>query len=127
MFKRSETNGLRALRLAALMLWAPLCVLAGVTTTTGSKEPAQPAAPAVQAAQTAQTAKAAAYQMRCWQYGKLLFEENLASLPTDGSQYSLKVSGTDRKGHPVYVAETKNATCLIRHASEGRGWSAGAR
>jgi hypothetical protein len=117
MFKPSEA-GLRALRVAALTLSAPLCALAGVTTTAEPKEPARPAAPA------AQTAKAAAYQMRCWQYGKLLFEESLASLPAGGGQYSLKVSGTDRKGQPVYVAETKNATCLIRHASDDRGWSA---
>lgn len=121
MFKPSNAHGLRALRVAALMLCAPLCVLAGVATTTASKEAPRPAAP------VAQPAKAAAYQMRCWQYGRLLFEENLAALPTDGSQYSLKVSGTDRKGHPVYVAETKNATCLIRQASDDRGWSAGAR
>jgi len=120
MYKPSKGAGLRALSVAALTLWAPLCATAGVTTTE-SKEPARPVAPA------AQTAKAAAYQMRCWQYGKLLFEENLASLPSDGSQYSLKVSGTDRNGHPVYVAETKNATCLIRNASGERGWSAGVR
>ena len=121
MFKPSDARRLPALRVAALVLCAPLWVLAGVATTTESKEPARPTA------STAQPAKAAAYQMRCWQYGKLLFEESLASLPTDGAQYSLKVSGTDRKGHSIYVAETKNATCLIRHASDERGWSAGAR
>jgi len=54
------------------------------------------------------------YQMRCWQQGRLLFEENLVSLPSDGARYTLKVSGSDRYGRPVYVAETSNATCLIR-------------
>ena len=54
------------------------------------------------------------YQMRCWQHGRLLFEQNLVDLPTDGSRYQLKVSGSDRYGRPVYVAETSNATCLIR-------------
>jgi hypothetical protein len=54
------------------------------------------------------------YQMRCWQHGRLLFEQNLVELPTDGSRYQLKVSGSDRYGRPVYVAETSNATCLIR-------------
>jgi hypothetical protein len=54
------------------------------------------------------------YQMRCWQHGRLLFEQNLFELPTDGSRYQLKVSGSDRYGRPVYVAETSNATCLIR-------------
>jgi hypothetical protein len=54
------------------------------------------------------------YQMRCWQHGRLLFEQNLVELPTDGSRYQLKVSGSDRYGRPVYVAETSIATCLIR-------------
>jgi hypothetical protein len=54
------------------------------------------------------------YQMRCWQHGRLLFEQNLLELPTGGNRYPLKVSGSDRHGHPVYVAETSNATCLIR-------------
>ena len=54
------------------------------------------------------------YQMRCWQHGRLLFEQNLFELPTDGSRYQFKVSGSDRYGRPVYVAETNNATCLIR-------------
>jgi hypothetical protein len=26
------------------------------------------------------------------------------------------LSGTDRSGKPMYVAETRNATCLIRQA-----------
>jgi hypothetical protein len=55
------------------------------------------------------------YQMRCWQHGHLLFEQNLGELPSGGSQHPLEVSGTDRHGRPVYAAEsTNNATCLIR-------------
>ena len=55
------------------------------------------------------------YEMRCWQQGRLLFEQNLAELPSiDGARYALKVSGADRDGRPVYVAETTNATCLVR-------------
>ena len=58
------------------------------------------------------------YQMRCWQHGRLLFEQNLLELPTEGSRYQLKVSGNDRYGRPVYVAETSNATCLIRSVAD---------
>lgn len=58
--------------------------------------------------------------MRCWQQGRLLFEENLAALPADGTRYTLKISGTDRDGRPVYVAETGNATCLIRNLADAR-------
>ena len=59
------------------------------------------------------------YQVRCWQFGRLLFEENNVTLPPDPGQYGVKMSGTDRQGRPVYVAETQNATCLIR-SSEPR-------
>ena len=61
------------------------------------------------------------YQMRCWQHGRLLFEQNLVELPTDGARYALKVSGSDRYGRPVYVAETSNATCLIRSIAADNG------
>jgi hypothetical protein len=61
------------------------------------------------------------YQMRCWQHGRLLFEQNLVELPSDGARYTLKVSGSDRYGRPVYVAETGNATCLIRSMTDNAG------
>jgi hypothetical protein len=32
------------------------------------------------------------------------------------------MAGTDRAGQPVFVAETKNATCLIRSAVEEPTW-----
>jgi hypothetical protein len=67
----------------------------------------------------AQRAADTRYEMRCWQQGRLVFEQNLAELPTiDASHYALKVSGTDRDGRPVYVAETSNATCLVRKAAD---------
>jgi hypothetical protein len=105
--------------LAALVLSAPLCsALAGVTTTE-TKESARPAA-----SEKPPGPSVGAYQLRCWQDGHLLFEENQIALQLEGSQYSVKVSGTDRKGQPIYVAETKNATCLIRQSSEERAWPA---
>lgn len=61
------------------------------------------------------------YQIRCWQYGRLLFEENHVALP-DTAQYGLRVSGKDRNGQPLFVAETKNATCLIRPSVQERHW-----
>ena len=62
---------------------------------------------------------ASSYEMRCWQQGRLVFEQNLAELPSsDGAQHALRVSGTDRDGRPVYVAETTNATCLVRSVAD---------
>ena len=60
------------------------------------------------------------WQIRCWQDGRLLFEENGVSLP-DTSQYPTLIAGADRQGRPVYLAETRNATCLIRPAAADRG------
>ena len=54
------------------------------------------------------------YQIRCWQHGRLVFEDRI-TLPADSAAYSIRLSGTDRYGKPMYVAETRNATCLVRH------------
>ncbi|MEP7297440.1 MAG: hypothetical protein ABI702_14725 [Burkholderiales bacterium] len=100
MFKPSD--------LAALLIAVPLAAVAGVTGVgpTASSVATLPA-------------DAAGYQIRCWQNGSLLFEETLAALP-EPSQYGLRLGGRDRAGHPVYVADTQNATCLIRRASVER-------
>lgn len=125
-----ETSARRfALR---LLLSAPLCALAGVNTTgpatrpaAGAKaEPSTEIRPAQKSAATAPAKPGGPYQIRCWQYGRLLFEENLAALPADNTKYSIKVAGSDRKGQPMYVAETSNATCLIRSAPGERAWPA---
>ena len=53
------------------------------------------------------------YQMRCWQHGRLMLEQNLRELPA-GDRHPVRESGSDRHGLPVYVAEAGNATCRIR-------------
>jgi hypothetical protein len=58
------------------------------------------------------------WQIRCWQYGRLLFEENRVRLPADRA--GLRLSGLDRHGRPMYVVETANATCLVRGAVDER-------
>jgi hypothetical protein len=60
------------------------------------------------------------YQMRCWQHGHLMLEQNLGELPADRTRYPLAVSGSDSEGRLVYVAETTgNATCVIRSTAAG--------
>jgi hypothetical protein len=89
------------------LLAVPLAATSGIVRVNAA-DSTRPAAPAG-------TAKPAPnYQMRCWQQGRLLFEQDLDALPAEGTRYTLKISGEDRYGHPVYVAETSNATCLIR-------------
>ena len=58
------------------------------------------------------------YQIRCWQYGRLLFEENHVGLSPDWTRYTLKIQGKDRDTNGLFVAETNNATCLIRAMGE---------
>jgi hypothetical protein len=58
---------------------------------------------------------AGTYQVRCWQHGRLLFEESAVALP-DNAVSGLRLSGTDRRRQPLMVTDTGNATCLIRSA-----------
>ena len=110
MYKPSDRVRAHAIALGALL--ASTIAFAGVSTL----EARPSVAPAPQAAQRA----AGPWQIRCWQDGRLLFEENGVSLP-DTAQYPTLIAGADRQGRPVYVAETRNATCLIRPAVADRG------
>ncbi len=61
------------------------------------------------------------YVLRCWQEGRLILEENHVSLPPNIDIGSSKLQVLDRNNHPVYIAETKNATCLVRARPAERG------
>jgi len=68
------------------------------------------------------------YQLRCWQYGRLVFEENGVRLdPNDGARDASAAGGRqrlrvrDREGQPIIVTETANATCLLRAERADRG------
>jgi len=132
----SETGG----RLAAIVLFAllaPVVAIGGVTLQAPDTppQPVPPAAGVIAGAaasapvvtpvrpSTVQVRPPAPglYQIRCWQHGRLLFEDRI-SLPADAAAYGIRVSGTDRDGRPMYVAETNNATCLVRIANDERSW-----
>jgi hypothetical protein len=99
-----------ALALAAML--TTTIVAAGVSTLeAGPRVPSSPK-PAERAT--------GPWQIRCWQDGRLLFEENGVSLP-DNAVYPTLITAADRQGRPVFVAETRNATCLIRPAVVDRG------
>lgn len=53
------------------------------------------------------------YQVRCWQYGRLLFEERAIQLGAEAPG-GVKLQGTDARRQPLMVTDTGNATCLIR-------------
>jgi hypothetical protein len=107
---------------AALACLVPLGALAGITGGSSNEAARAPGAASASSGDKAARAPSGTYQIRCWQDGRLLFEENQVSLPVDGARYGVKMAGTDRNGKPIYVADTRNATCLIRAADRQRAW-----
>jgi hypothetical protein len=51
--------------------------------------------------------------LRCWQEGRLLFEEPLASVPAE-TRKNARLSVTDRNGQSLHVIDMTGATCLVR-------------
>lgn len=110
MCNRSDTRaGRRAVAWQALAALGLLGVLLAPPARAGRVEVDRQALPPRPAAE----APAAGYQLRCWQYGQLLFEQRNVELD-DGTLDGLKLRGTDRKRRPVILTDTGNATCLIR-------------
>ena len=66
---------------------------------------AAPAAPAQRPGGT--------YQLRCWQYGRLLFDEGPVTLGAEVRQ-GAKLVAIDRNGAPLVVTGAGNTTCLAR-------------
>jgi hypothetical protein len=92
--------------LALLVLALPLTVLSGLTPSENKNvEP--------EAAKEAPSKPASsAHQIRCWQQGQLILEENNLEVPGDALSNSLALRAADRS--PVYLLDTLNATCLIK-------------
>lgn len=115
-----------ATALALLTLLAvPLAATSGIGRAThADARPAMTPAPmnsvmaSVMASATAPAA--AGYRLRCWQQGRLLFEQALAAPPVDAAGYTLQVRGNDRDGRPVFLAETAQATCRVERRDGAR-------
>ena len=67
--------------------------------------PPAPAAPNARATGT--------YQLRCWQYGRLLFDEGPVTLPAESRQ-AARLVAYDRHGATLIVTDTGGTTCLAR-------------
>ena len=96
------------------MLWQlPLGAIAGIASgdegRTVSRIPPPPAAPAAAPNQKAP----GTYQLRCWQYGRLLFDEGPVTLGAETRQ-SAKLVATDRHGAALIVTDAGGTTCLAR-------------
>lgn len=64
------------------------------------------------------------YVLRCWQDGRLILEEQHVSAPMVSDAAATKLHLQDRNRQPLYVAETRNATCLVRAVPPARTRSA---
>lgn len=63
-------------------------------------------------------AGASGYQLRCWQEGRLIVQENYLQVPPPSASDAMRME--DRDGRPVRVLETANATCLLKAVAEPR-------
>ncbi len=88
--------------LAALLSVLPLLATAGVVADRSKSPPARTAAPQ------------GGYVLRCWQEGRLILEEQHVSAPMALESGTTRLQLQDRNQQPLYVAETRNATCLVR-------------
>ena len=94
--------------MAALLSALHLIAAAGVVADR-SKSPAPRAAPTE-----------GGYVLRCWQEGRLILEEQHVSAPMVLESGATKLQLQDRQQQPLYVAETRNATCLVRALAPAR-------
>ena len=92
-------DGLKGRLAAMLLMLVPVLALSGVVGT--DPGPSGRLAPA-------------GYTLRCWQEGRLILEEQHVRLPPLVDAASTRLQLVDRQQQPVIVAETKNATCLVK-------------
>lgn len=67
-------------------------------------------------AEASPSSERAGYQLRCWQEGRLLFEDGGVRLPSGVGQ--MRVVAVDRGGRPIYLFESAQATCQLRHRDD---------
>lgn len=73
------------------------------------------AAPARAASAPAAAKPGGRYQLRCWQYGRLLFDEGPVSLAPE-ARVGARLLAYDRSGAPLIVSDAGGTTCLARPA-----------
>lgn len=94
--------------LGALVMLVPVVALSGLVGIDSAKSGATTAPPA------------GAYTLRCWQDGRLILEEQHVSMPPGVDGASIRLQVIDRYQRPMVVAETRNATCLVKARSPDR-------
>lgn len=101
-----------ARRWALPALLAALAVPIAAAGITGKVDAAPPSSSQPKA--KASPAAPPSYQLRCWQYGRLILEEVTRDIPSESALDVMRLH--DRNGGQVLLMETNNATCLVKTA-----------
>jgi hypothetical protein len=102
-------TGLALVAAIGMLLQLPFGATAGIASSDDgrnmSRVPPSTAAPNQKAPGT--------YQLRCWQYGHLLFDEGPVTLGAEARQ-GARLVAIDRHGAPLIVTDAGGTTCLAR-------------
>ena len=102
-------TGLALVAAIGMLLQLPFGATAGIASSDDgrnmSRVPPSTAAPNQKAPGT--------YQLRCWQYGRLLFDEGPVTLGAEARQ-GARLVAIDRHGAPLIVTDAGGTTCLAR-------------
>jgi hypothetical protein len=112
---RSAESAARGRRAGRQAICAALLALtwAGAAAAVDEPKDAEPAVEVGAAASRASVRVAAAgYVLRCWQHGRLLFEEEVAELPDGTARFRLRLNDPQR---PVLaLLDMTNSLCSVR-------------
>jgi hypothetical protein len=99
----AAVTALALLAAAGMLLQLPLGATAGIASGDGDRN--APRAPPVP--------KTATYQLRCWQHGRLLFDEGPVTLGAEARQ-GARLVAIDHHGAALIVSVAGEATCQAR-------------
>lgn len=112
-FTKQHKPGLLEIVFAAVILVAPMSAVSGLIPT-AKKVGAVEISQADTIAKTGTSGSTAGYGIRCWQYGRLILDENYLEAPPDTTSYALSLKGADKNHTLIHLFDTKNAVCVIK-------------
>ncbi len=102
-------TGLALVGVAGLLLQLPLGATAAIASGNGDRKTPH----ALSSTAAANQKAPGTYQLRCWQYGRLLFDEGPVTLGAEARR-SASLVAIDRHGAPLIVTDAGGTTCLAR-------------
>jgi hypothetical protein len=100
--------GIALLAVTGVLLQLPLGATAGIASGNSDRNAAQ-----VPLSTAPHQKSPGTYQLRCWQYGRLLFDEGPVTLGAEARQ-GARLVAIDRHGAALIVTDAGGTTCLAR-------------